>query len=50
MIEIMRPITVLDSLPVYFMSMERAIYEMRDAFLEYASDGDSDPDRRGGCC
>lgn len=36
LIEIMRPITVLDSLPVYFMSMERAIYEMRDAFLEYA--------------
>lgn len=36
LIELMRPLRVLDSLPVYAASMERAILAMRDAFLEYA--------------
>ncbi len=35
LIETLRPLTVLDSLPVYAMAMETAIYEMRDAFLTY---------------
>lgn len=36
LIELMRPLRVLDSLPVYAASMERAILAMRDAFLVYA--------------
>jgi len=36
LVELMRPLRVLDSLPVYAASVERAIYSMRDAFLVYA--------------
>lgn len=35
LIETLRPLTVLDSLPIYAIAMETAIYEMRDAFLAY---------------
>lgn len=35
LIETLRPLTVLDSLPVYAMAIEKAIYEMRDAFLAF---------------
>ncbi|HHY47092.1 MAG TPA: phage tail tape measure protein [Firmicutes bacterium] len=35
LIELLRPLTVLDSLPVYAMAIEKAIYEMRDAFLAF---------------
>jgi hypothetical protein len=37
LVELLRPLRVLDSLPVYAASMEKAIYSMRDAFLAYAS-------------
>ena len=37
LVELLRPLRVLDSLPVYVASMEKAIYSMRDAFLAYAS-------------
>jgi len=36
LVELMRPLRVLDSLPVYAASVERAIYSMREAFLAYA--------------
>jgi len=36
LVELMRPLRVLDSLPVYAASVERAIYSMRDAFEAYA--------------
>jgi len=36
LIELMRPLRVLDSLPVYAASVEKAIYSMREAFLVYA--------------
>lgn len=36
LVELMRPLRVLDSLPVYAASVETAIYSMRDAFLAYA--------------
>ncbi|MGE5594327.1 MAG: hypothetical protein ACM3X3_11710, partial [Betaproteobacteria bacterium] len=35
LVETLRPLTVLDSLPVYAMAIEKAIYEMRDAFLAF---------------
>ncbi|MGE5584047.1 MAG: phage tail tape measure protein [Bacillota bacterium] len=35
LIETLRPLTALDSLPVYAMGIEKAIYEMRDAFLAF---------------
>ena len=35
LVELMRPLRVLDSLPVYAASVERAIYSMRDAFIAY---------------
>ncbi|NPV80748.1 MAG: phage tail tape measure protein [Firmicutes bacterium] len=35
LVELLRPLTVLDSLPVYAMAIEKAIYEMRDAFLAF---------------
>lgn len=35
LVETLRPLTVLDSLPVYASAIETAIHEMRDAFLAF---------------